>query len=90
MNPPGATVSPMTAQAQNVLREAMKLPPEERADVATELLASLDEASDPQPQVEAEWASEIEHRARRVMAGEASGVPWDGVRERLEGQLKKR
>ena len=41
----------MTAQAQSILREAMKLPPEERADVAAELLASLDDASEPQAEV---------------------------------------
>mgnify|MGYP003461005549 FL=1 len=79
----------MTAQAQSILREAMKLPPEERADVATELLASLDDADEPQAEVEAAWAAETERRARRVLSGEAVGVSWHEVRERLEDQLKK-
>jgi hypothetical protein len=34
----------MTSRAQELLREALTLPAEERADVAAALLASLDEA----------------------------------------------
>jgi hypothetical protein len=33
----------MTDRAQALLREALALPPDERADVAAELLASLDD-----------------------------------------------
>jgi hypothetical protein len=59
----------MTSRAQQVLREALELPVEERADVAAELLASLDEApTQPAAEVEAAWAREIERRARRVMS----------------------
>jgi putative addiction module component (TIGR02574 family) len=79
----------MTAQAQSILREAMKLPPEERADVAAELLASLDDASEPLAEVETAWAEEIERRARRVLSGEAVGASWNEVREHLEDRLKK-
>jgi hypothetical protein len=34
----------MTSRAQEVLKQALALPLEERADVAAELLAGLDEA----------------------------------------------
>jgi hypothetical protein len=44
----------MTSRAQALLREALTLPAEKRADVAAELLASLDEAPPEDPaQVEA-------------------------------------
>jgi putative addiction module component (TIGR02574 family) len=81
----------MTSRAQELLREALTLPIAERADVAAELLASLDGAETDNPaEVEAAWASEIERRARRVMAGESAGVPWSDVRQRAEAELHKR
>ena len=81
----------MTSRAQELLREALTLPVSERADVAAELLASLDDGSAEDPaEVEAAWAAEIEKRARRVMAGESQGVPWDEVRSRAEAELRKR
>jgi putative addiction module component (TIGR02574 family) len=81
----------MTERAQELLRQALALPSEERADVAAELLASLDEPS-PQDQAEVEgaWAREIEKRARRVLAGESSGEPWEAVRDRLTRGLSQR
>ena len=81
----------MTSRAQQLLREALTLPVEERADVAAELLASLDEAPpEDAAEVEAAWAREIERRARRVMSGESTGEPWDDVRARVVQRLTER
>ena len=81
----------MTSRAQDVLREALALPLEERADVAAELLASLDDAAAERPaDVEAAWAVEIERRARRALADESGGVAWDDVRRRAEADLRQR
>ena len=81
----------MTSRAQDVLREALALPLDERADVAAELLASLDDAAAERPaDVEAAWAAEIERRARRALADESSGVTWDDVRRRAEAELRQR
>jgi putative addiction module component (TIGR02574 family) len=81
----------MTPRAQEVLREALSLPIDQRADVAAELLASLDNVgSEDVAEVEAAWAAEIERRARRVMAGESAGIPWEDVRRRAEAELRKR
>lgn len=78
----------MTREA--LLQEALKLPHTERADVAAELLASLDEApAENLEEVERAWAAEIERRARRVLAGESAGAPWEQVKERIEGCLAK-
>ena len=66
----------------------MALPTEERADVVAELLASLDEPTTMDAAaVEAAWAREIEKRARRVMAGESVGEPWEDVRARVARRL---
>jgi putative addiction module component (TIGR02574 family) len=81
----------MSSRAQQLLRDALALPLDERADVAAELLASLDEAKAEHPaDVEAAWAAEIERRARRVIAGESTGVPWEDVRRRAEAELRRR
>lgn len=79
----------MTAQAEELLRRVLELPADERADVAAELLASLDD-SPADTNVEAEWAAEIERRARRVLAGQSKSAPWPEVRRELEGNLPKR
>ena len=73
----------MTDRAQALLREALALPLEERADVAAELLASLDGAETDIADVEAAWAAEIDKRPaecwlenRWVFPGKTSdGVP---------------
>ena len=81
----------MTDRAQAVLREALTLGPDERADVAAELLASLDDSITEDPAaVQAAWAKEIERRGRRVLAGESSGEPWEEVRDRIAQSLKQR
>jgi hypothetical protein len=82
----------MTDRAQAVLREALTLPLEQRADVAAELLASLDDepATTNPAAVEAAWGREIERRARRVMAAESDGEPWGDVRERVARRLTNR
>jgi putative addiction module component (TIGR02574 family) len=81
----------MTSRAQELLREALTLPVEERADVAAELLASLEESPADDPvEVEAAWAREIERRARRVMSGESTGEPWEDVRARAIQRLTER
>lgn len=79
----------MTPRAQELLREALTLPIDQRADVAAELLASLDADAEDPAEVEAAWAAEVERRARRVMAGESHGIPWEDVRARAEAELRK-
>ena len=74
---------------KQLLHEALKLSTDDRAELAAELLASLDE-SDDSGDIEGAWAAEIERRARRVLAGGSSGTPWEEVRERLGRDLLKR
>jgi hypothetical protein len=78
----------MTKVAAKLLEEAMKLDSSERAELASELIATLDaEVGDDS---EAGWATEIEQRAERARSGEDPGEPWPDVRDRLERDLRKR
>ncbi len=81
----------MSDRAKTLLREALTLSPDERADVAAELLASLDdEATEDPAAVRAAWAAEIERRAQRVLSGESAGEPWEDVRNRIVQDLTNR
>jgi putative addiction module component (TIGR02574 family) len=78
----------MSAKSDSVLDEALKLPEQERARLASELLASLDgEAEDG---VEAAWAAEVEKRKGEVERGEARLVPWEQVKADVKAALKQR
>jgi hypothetical protein len=67
--------------ARQVLEHALRLPIEDRANVAAELLRSLDEAerSLPPDEVERMWADEITRRAERAIRGESVGRDAPGA-----------
>ena len=75
-------------QATRLLEDALKLGVGERAELAAELIASLDAKAD--HDAEAAWAVEIEERAAKARAGADRGEPWTDVRERVERVLAKR
>jgi putative addiction module component (TIGR02574 family) len=77
----------MRPKTQQVLRDALSLPPKARADIAGTLLQSLD--VDDEPDVEAAWAIEIERRLRDVESGRVKLIPWEQVRRRLRAGLRR-
>lgn len=74
----------MTEQAQAVLATALRLTVEERAELAAELLASLH--GEPDEDVEAAWAVEIERRVRRLDEEGSRGRPWQEVFDGYPGR----
>jgi len=70
-----------------LLAEALRLPRPERAQVAEELLSSLEESDD---EVAAAWASELERRARDVAEGRVQTVSWENVRTGILKELEQR
>jgi len=71
----------MVDPAREILATALTLSVDERAELAAELLASLD--GEPDEDVEAAWAAEIETRIRRVRAQGSQGRTADEVFEHL-------
>ena len=71
----------MTEKSQVVLEEALKLTANERAEVAEQLIASLDEA--PDTNVEQAWQEEIQKRLQQIERGEVKTIPWEEVQRRL-------
>jgi putative addiction module component (TIGR02574 family) len=67
--------------SKQLLVEALRLPDEERAALAGELIDSLDSEVD--PDAEAAWAAEIRARLSDLQAGRAQTIPWSEARRRI-------
>jgi hypothetical protein len=79
----------MATKSEDLRREALGLSEAERADLAADLLASLETpTADEDPSVARSlWGAEIERRARRAVAGDATTEDWNVVRKRLTDAL---
>lgn len=62
-------------------QEALRLSPDERADLATKLLLSLEAGLD--ADVADDWMREARHRADEIDEGRARLVPADEVKARV-------
>lgn len=71
--------------ASEIIQAAMALPPEARAQIAEQLLASLDPA---QAEVDAAWEVEVERRIREVEEGRVQLVPHDQVMSQVREHLR--
>ncbi len=79
----------MTQATRELLERALKLSPTERAELVSELVASLD-GDEPEDQVEGAWADEIERRVREMPASGAALPSSDDVFARLRTHLAER
>jgi putative addiction module component (TIGR02574 family) len=75
----------MSKAVQSVFADALRLEPETRAELAAELLASLDGPQD--PDAEAAWDAEIERRVAAIEAGTIRLEPWADVKRRIEKEI---
>ena len=76
----------MTVEAQALLNALLKLPKEDRAKLAAELLASLD--GPPDPDASAIWEAEIQKRLADLRSGDVKSVEWSDVQAQLERRLR--
>ena len=74
----------MGKDPQQLLEEALELPPEARAALAGELIDSL-EGDVVDDDVEAQWSKEIRRRLQEVDSGAVKAVPWSEARQRILG-----
>jgi putative addiction module component (TIGR02574 family) len=78
----------MGSATDSLLEAALKLPEKERARVAKELIASLDEQWE--DGVDEAWAAEVERRRVAVAQGRERLVPWEQVKDEVRAALKTR
>lgn len=75
----------MTKPMATVLADALRLDDDARAELAAELLASLDGPADADAQPA--WDAEIARRVEAVEAGSMPLEPWTDVRRRIEKEI---
>jgi hypothetical protein len=78
----------MTNHVSAVLADALRLDERARAELAAELLASLDGPAD--ADAADLWVAEIERRVAAIEDGSASLESWDEVRRRIERDVLDR
>ena len=74
----------MKQNISEILKEALKLPPEARAALAGTLLDSLDETVD--TDAESAWEAEIITRLKEINEGKVNLIPWAEARAKIAGQ----
>jgi len=78
----------MSISAEALLDSALKLPSEDRARIAAELIASLDGI--PEAGVEEAWDAEVDRRIEQVDRGEVQLVDWNSVKAEVARAVKGR
>ena len=78
----------LVVAATDVLTEILRLPAEERARLALELLRSLD--GEPDPDANAAWDAELERRGAEVDAGTAETLTLDEYRAHVRARRAAR
>jgi putative addiction module component (TIGR02574 family) len=77
----------MSRSGDAVLREALELPEEERAEIAGALLESLEPPVD--EGVDEAWREEVARRIAAFDAGEIEAISWEKVRDELWAKMSE-
>lgn len=68
--------------------DALRLPPEDRARLAVDLLASLEEIVESPEEIEKLWLAEAERRFQELRDGVVQGIPAQEVFAQLRAKLR--
>lgn len=79
----------MRMSVEELRRQVLDLPPEERRELAYEMLDSADdeEAQGDPAEVEAAWAEEIKRRVDEIDAGLVTPISSDEVFARMQARI---
>jgi len=77
----------VTTNAQKLLEQALTLAANNRAELAAQLLATLDEA---EADVESAWAAEIERRAADARRNPGDDQDWRTVLDEIQREVLSR
>src|SRR5450432_2214393 len=76
----------MSAAAKEIVEAALKLDPQVRAEVAEEILGSLEDSS--YGELSPEWEAELDRRADDIDKGRVQVIPAEEVFAEIEGLLR--
>ncbi len=71
----------MTTAADQLLTALLQLSPDDRGEIVSQLLGSLDPVSD--PDVDAAWSEEIRTRVEDIQSERVKGVSWGDARAQI-------
>lgn len=74
----------MSQSPQQLLTEALEMPPAERGRLAALLIESLE--PDSEEDIAASWANEIRRRAAEIDSGVVTLLSWEEVRQSIRGE----
>jgi putative addiction module component (TIGR02574 family) len=77
----------MSASSEQILKEALALPPQERAELVEQLLATFQ--SPPDPHLDELWAREAEDRLDAYDRGELKAISAEEVFKRIRQRRAK-
>ncbi len=80
----------MAKTADDLREEVLALPAQERALIASELLASLDSETVDETQTDELWSAETQRRAAMLDTGDARTLTWEEIEQRFaEGRAQR-
>ena len=74
----------MPTAREALLEQALELSPNDRAKLASGLLASLDDERDDAAEVERLWSKETDRRAAQIISGDVTLSTWDEITDRVQ------
>lgn len=80
----------MAKTADDLRDEVLALPAQDRARIASDLLASLDDEHVDEAEIDRLWSIETERRAAMLDSGEASTLTWDEIQQRFAERRAQR
>ena len=73
----------MAKTADDLREEVLALPAQERARIASDLLASLDSEAVDEDEIDQLWSAETQRRAAMLESGDADTLTWDEIQQRF-------
>ena len=74
----------MPQAAQKLLADALQLPSEDRGELISLLIESLDDGSD--ANAETAWSDELARRLKQIDDGQVEMIDWSEARQIIRGQ----
>ena len=83
-------VAPMATTANDLREEVLAMSVQERARMASDLLASPDSEAVDEAEIDKLWSAETQRRAAMLEAGGAGTLPWDDIQHRFADRRVQR
>ena len=80
----------MAKTADDLREEVLALSVQERARMASDLLASLDSEAVDEAEIDKLWSAETQRRAAMLESGEAGTLTWDDIEKRFADRRVQR